>query len=91
MLQPTDRVIAKTLVRMYGSLGKRLDPYEFANTSMLALRMHTEGNPELQDAVMSLIKEVNEELQAEQDGTSSAVLGGKPEESQASDRHENWD
>jgi hypothetical protein len=83
MLQPTDRVIAKTLARMYGSLGQTMDGQKFAELSVALLHVTTNNNEALEEAIMEVIRETNIELKAEKEGTAISANGPA--------RHENWD
>ncbi len=73
MLQPTDRVIAKTLVRILGSVAQTLEPNDpiRAVTALIeATFQNTTPNVELLNAVGAIVKEVRIEMEAEANGTA---------------------
>lgn len=73
MLQPTDRVIAKTLAKTLGMFGVMtgVPNLEAANLVNALIRHVVGHNQEVLDATMTVIKEAVEELKAEADGLAS--------------------
>lgn len=78
MLQPTDRVIAKTLAKMLGVYSSLtgISKVPSAQLMLIALKFVVGENAELRMETMKVVKEASEELNAERQGLASSINHG---------------